>query len=218
MVTNACPLASYPIVASFQDWIFPHEDLDSIWPEEPILRVHRTPYVCNFTGTPLCERALLVPIAEEPWYGINRMESTIGFSHQQDLNSPMRDDANVIHLRPDLIIPFRRASFAIVPKSTPYGMRYVMTVLLNHPSGAWSTFNGRVAHRFTNGSKHHLFARFAWAIFEHANPWIGLGIWRVVLRRFRDPATESWLYRREFIQLIIPGHSTLTHNQQETGR
>lgn len=209
----ACALAFYAIVASFQDWIFPHEDLDSIWPQEPVLRTRRTPYICNITGDSLCERAFLVPLDEEIWYGINRMQSTMGPPHLQDHNNPLRDDANAIHLRPDMMVPFRSASFAIVPKLTPTGMHYVMTVLLNRPLGVWSTLNGRVAHRFQTGSKHHLFARFAWAIFEHANPCLGLGIWRVVLRRFRD-AAGSWIYRKEFIHLLTPGDERLT---QETG-
>lgn len=153
---------------------------------------HRVRGVCSITGAQAAGTRSLVPIKEELWFNTNQMDID-----RPKVKYPMRIQSNTIYLRPDMQTPFDLGSFAIVPKLNSRGMRYVMTVLWKWPTRSWSTFDGEIVQHIALESKRYLFARFAWAIFVHANPWIGIGDERAVLRLFRDPDTDSLTYERE---------------------
>jgi hypothetical protein len=176
MITNACPLALYAIVPSFRDWIFPHDQLQRLWPQDPLERDNLHCGITNAYGV----GAYLVPVQEESWYEINGM----AFGQERRPDAVLiHDGTNTIYLKSDMHRPFHDGSFAIVPKLSPTGsMEYVMTVLSNVPEGTWSTFDGKQARPFATGSKPFLFARFAWAIFVHAKIWSGWGDGRTLLR------------------------------------
>lgn len=193
--------AHYSIVASFRDWIFPHELLDSIWPHDPAIRNDSR---CGITGD-WGAAVQIVPQAEQQWYNLNTM--TISQPKPQD---PVGNDSslpltsiysrgNSIYLEPNLHAPFHAGSFAIVPKLTPMGMEYVLTIFAKYTGGpeeSWVIFNGGPARPFAKGSKRLLFARFAWTIFLHSNPWISdsIGDGRTILRVLFSPYTRALTY------------------------
>lgn len=196
--------ASYSIVASFREWIFPHQLLDILWPHDPAFRNDSR---CNITGD-WGTAVQIVPQAEQQWYRLNRM--AINPPKPQD---PVDNDSpppltsiysrgNSIYLEPNLHAPFNARSFAIVPKFTPMGVEYVLTILgkyVGDPEESWVIFNGGPARPFAKGSKRLLFARFAWTIFLHSNPWISdsIGDGRTILRLFLSPYTRALKYGKE---------------------
>ncbi|KAL9468581.1 hypothetical protein ACSS6W_010275 [Trichoderma asperelloides] len=79
------------MVASFQDWIFPHDCLAYIWPEITINGAIDRQF-CSITGCEAVE-AHLVPLGEAQWYSINGMDNN---------RSTISGEANVFPLREDL--------------------------------------------------------------------------------------------------------------------
>ncbi|UKZ71985.1 uncharacterized protein TrAtP1_012925 [Trichoderma atroviride] len=168
-------------LASFRDWIFPHEDLEDIWPHDP---ASRNDLHCSITGD-WGVAVALVPETEEHWYISNGMTVSRPKSRDQvDADTPMplpipiHSRGNTIYLKPSLHKHFHAGSFTIVPKLTLTGMEYVMTVLSNYaedPEEPWALFNGKPARPFYAGSKRQLFARFGWTVFVHSNSRIGFG-------------------------------------------
>lgn len=198
------PSASYPIVASFRDWIFPHQLLDTLWPHEPAIKGDSR---CGITGD-WGVAVQIVPQTEQDWYNLNKM--AIGQPKPRD---PVGNDSspppisiysrgNSISLERTLHAPFNAGSFAIVPKLTPMGVDYVVTIFAKYagdPEESWVIFNGGPARPFAEGSKRLLFARFAWTIFLHSNPWISdsIGDGRTILRVLFSPYTRVLRYGRE---------------------
>ncbi|KAL6901552.1 hypothetical protein GGI43DRAFT_383162 [Trichoderma evansii] len=185
---------SYPLVPTFQDWIFPHDKLERIWPDSPVMGPI-VPGICSFTfdwsvGT------YLVPLNEALWYVINR----VGMGQAENLRS-VYDASNIIPLRSDLRKYLNDGNFAIVPKLTESGMRYVMTVLSTNAEEIWPTYHGCTAYQLSANSKPGLFARFAWTVFARANTWIGVGDHRTILRRYKDPRTKKWFYTTKRVHI-----------------
>lgn len=183
------PLAFYPMVASFQDWIFPHDCLAYIWPEITINGAIDRQF-CSITGCEAVE-AHLVPLGEAQWYSINGMDNN---------RSTISGEANVFPLREDLEKCFNDGCFAIVPKLTPMGIQYVMNFLSTSAEETWPKYHGSVALQLPEDSRPNLFVRFAWAIFTRANPWIGVGEQRTVFRVYQHPATKRLCYRRHRVK------------------
>ncbi|KAL7925795.1 hypothetical protein ACQKWADRAFT_283006 [Trichoderma austrokoningii] len=188
----------YPLVATFRDWIFPHDELERLWPENihPERAVNAS---CSITKgrSDTSLHTYIIPLEEKPWFITNEMDPPpmIGF------RDPTTAKINHMFLRPDLHAAFQLGSFAIVPKKTVLGMRFTMTVLLNYPRGDWAWSHGSFFHASPQVSNHYLFARFAWAIFVHANPRIGVGDECTVLRLFQAPDSKMLSYKREKITL-----------------
>ncbi|KAL7972498.1 hypothetical protein HDV63DRAFT_369363 [Trichoderma sp. SZMC 28014] len=188
----------YSIVASFRDWKFPHQALDNLWPHDPAFRDDRR---CNITGD-WGNPVQIVPRTERRWCRLNKMTfgpkpRGPGDNESSLCPNSMASNANKMYLEPSLHAPFRAGSFAFVPKLTPMGMEYVLTIFSKYagdPEESWIIFNGRPARPFAAGSKQLLFARFAWTIFLHSNPWMndGIGPLRTVLRLYVSANTRDW--------------------------
>lgn len=182
------------MVASFQDWIFPHDKLSSIWPHSPVTGTV-VPGVCSFTFDESV-RACLVPLSEAFWYITNRMGMDRG-----PLDRSIYGSSNMVPLRPDLHRRLEDNSFVIVPKQTPAGRKYVMAVLSTSAEEIWPRYHGCTAYQLSAESKPALFARFARTIFARANPWVGTGVIRTILRRHQDPYSKQWSYREERVHI-----------------
>src|SRR5467141_1003976 len=99
----------YPVVPSFQDWLFPHDHIPDFWPQaSPLPSLSVRCAVTNWSI--LTEGAHLVPREESRWYSQNDMAR-----YGIDLRD-IDNGANIIRLRPDLHRYFDRRWWAIVPK------------------------------------------------------------------------------------------------------
>jgi hypothetical protein len=124
-VNSGPNLEPYPIVPNFRAWIFPHEDLPSLWHESAQNTVAIEPRTatetCRLTKKRLaCENAHIIPSAEKSWFADNEMDryGELGGRTGQDVaDSP----ANSIRLRRDLHLLWDSLFFSIVPKETQNG-------------------------------------------------------------------------------------------------
>lgn len=185
-----------------------------IWPEITLNRaIDRQ--VCSITCCKAVE-AHLVPLREAQWY------STNGMDHDRSAipRLPIYGDCIVFPLREDVCKCFNGECFAIVPKLTPMGMQYVMNFLSTSAEEIWPKYHGSVALQLSEDSRPNLFARFAWATFTRANPWIGVGEYRTVFGRYQHLATKRLGYGRYKIKgtcenLQENGESKQMHERSE---
>jgi hypothetical protein len=79
LVQSGPNLEPYPIVPNFRAWIFPHEDLPSLWHESTQSAVAIEPRTatetCRLTKKRLaCENAQVIPSAGKSWFADNEMD------------------------------------------------------------------------------------------------------------------------------------------------
>ncbi|KAI1130865.1 hypothetical protein F5Y10DRAFT_262806 [Nemania abortiva] len=196
----------YPIVPSFGDWIFPHNNLPSEWklPHHPPGQRHISPASasqalihCYLTDFQMgIDRCHLIPAEESDWFNINGMGD---YSGNSSSTSSIDDQPNIAILRADLRQLFDRRQFVIVPKpSTPVpnlgltsstpstptaesrSHALVVHVLNNSEAGEFPDLyqNASIRTEYAdNLSREFLFARFAWVLFP-------------LLRRFLEPTSS----------------------------
>lgn len=165
-------LEQYPIVPSFRDWRFPHNDVDNIWPTTP--SDAGRPSGCPLSGcTYAINGAHLIPREEATWYRKNAM------GIYADINDPV----NIIPLRKDLHKCFNDRWFVIIPKPAPSGVHYVTHILSSEAAEIWPSYHNIEMHYLSNTNiKQFLFARFAWAIIQGVKPFITAGIQRKIIQ------------------------------------
>ncbi|KAM3434333.1 hypothetical protein MY4824_005522 [Beauveria thailandica] len=131
----------YPIVPTFQEWAFPHNQLPSSWthialPEAygQLLQTHTTP-----------------SLTQSCFYVVKRSAS-------------LEDPVNVLRLRADLHIAFDKPYFVFVPKADGVGLQqFVLDVL--EPCGEYQHLYHNQKIRQQRVRVELLFARFARTIF-----------------------------------------------------
>ncbi|KAK3338673.1 hypothetical protein B0T25DRAFT_512384 [Lasiosphaeria hispida] len=173
----------YPIVPSFRDWQFPHDQLPESWPAvEPSAQSVQK---CVLTqSTWAVERAHLVQQAQADWFIRNDMQR-YGRGTCPDINS----DYNLIWLRSDLHKPtFDALWYAIVPKPVvgwasrnppsdlnmrrvPITSYAIHVLVVDHPLFAAKYHDRKVPH-LGGVAREYLFARFAEAILIRVKPFI----------------------------------------------
>ncbi|OQN95332.1 hypothetical protein B0A48_18767 [Cryoendolithus antarcticus] len=110
----------YPVIPNFRAWVFPHNDLPSLWHESAQIAATIEPRTatetCRLTNKRLaCENAHIIPAAEKSWFVDNEMDQygELGGRTGQDVaDSP----TNSIRLRRDVHILWDNMFFSIVPK------------------------------------------------------------------------------------------------------
>lgn len=166
-------IKQYPIVPSFRDWKFPHNDVDNIWPttssEDYYARSR-----CPISGvTYAIDGAHIVPREETVWYGKNAM----GVYGDIDCSD------NIIPLRKDLHKCFDDRWFVIIPKPAPSGLHYVTHILSSYAAEIWPSYHNIEIRCFSKeNTKQFLFARFAWAVIQRVKPFLTAGINRKVIQ------------------------------------
>lgn len=193
----------YPIVPSFQDWVFPDQYFARLlWdtcytavaaasiapepiapPPRPRPIVHR----CILSNSSYSlEKAHIIPCAHETWFFANDM------AHYGRGSRNINDEGNIALLRQDLHSVWDAHNFALVPK----GEHFVVHVL-NMPdygikefAAAWHNVPIQ-KDALSHAAGEYLLARFAQAVFMLLKPFIAQStVYRYVARmqaRANDP-------------------------------
>ncbi len=196
---DSSPEDPYPIIPTFRDWSFPHNDLpppwaDSIQPLSPtsgrsyapsnfstaVIIQNITCRMSNFEeGT---EAAHLCPRSEIEWSRQNRM-SLYNTSLMLPPDRILDDTANALLLRQDLHTQFDANKFVFVPKkgADTAGTTSIVTHLLT-PSRELGMLHHNVRLKdILNVHPNFLFARFALAIFRFSEQFLTEGVDRNIL-------------------------------------
>ncbi|TLD05271.1 uncharacterized protein PgNI_09064 [Pyricularia grisea] len=164
----------YPIVHSFHNWRFPHDNLPPQWarldvPEYRPPQLLKGPSVivvrdgsCRISGfTNAVELAHLIPVKEKKWFTSNGISS---------MHQIMSDDRNILLLRSDLHHLFKTRRIALVPKLVDMDTSLPPQLLGHILKPRASTqliplYHNRFLQHVQGLSKEFLFARFAWSLF-----------------------------------------------------
>ncbi|KAI0878777.1 hypothetical protein GGS24DRAFT_441962 [Hypoxylon argillaceum] len=158
-------LNPYPIVPSFQDWAFPHQE-NARWPlpTDIIMDPDTSDPRCIITQTTaLVNKAHLIPAADENWFKANVMSR---YGNHSDTNQ----NSNKITLRHDLHYAFDSHLFAIVPKQNHYVVHQLSATESSTREFASIYHNRRITQQSV--APVFLFARFARAVFMLVKPFI----------------------------------------------
>ncbi|KAI3399503.1 hypothetical protein diail_6525 [Diaporthe ilicicola] len=186
----------YPIVPSFGDWQFPHNQLPAEWKQCRLApQPTPTPSSSHMSSTPSrrcwitgyhmgINECHMAPKNQDAWWAANDMRqyTTAGFS---------RDEANIALLRADIHQILDGHKFAIIPKpslssssesSASSSFAFAAHVLKSDDEARefWSLYhNVAMAQAGVDRlSPEFLFARFAWAIFADLQPFLSSSITR----------------------------------------
>lgn len=166
----------YPIVPTFREWPFPHDQLSPSWTQTAPPELFEQPQTYSVSGltTALRQRdvtcritgyreglqtAHVCPQAEEDWYLRNSM-SRYNSGNSESVDNP----ANALLLRADLHIAFDKPSFVFVPKPSDVESQQFVLHLLE-PSREFESLYHNRAMQSLGVSVELLFARLAWTIF-----------------------------------------------------
>ncbi|KAH8679114.1 hypothetical protein BGZ60DRAFT_482824 [Tricladium varicosporioides] len=173
----------YPVVASFQDWEFPHNRIPDSWPTPLPSEPKRRCGITNFSGPP--EKAHLVPREEEAWFLRNDMGR-----YGPTMEGTIHNSVNILPLRGDIYACFDSRLLTILPKAfapTPGSPQYIVHFCSNNDVAAnyWPTYHHCLVQYLDQCSRPYLFARFAWTILFHVKQFVTSGITRHVVVRTR---------------------------------
>ncbi|KAI9651979.1 MAG: hypothetical protein M1829_001992 [Trizodia sp. TS-e1964] len=202
----------YPIVPSFQHWLFPHDDFPAEWsamepednepPAPPPAPSGLTAYVsardkhCRVSelgGSDYFARAHLVPAAEKDWFDANGMDD-YNFNQQLSGKYITDDVCNAMALRADIHLAFDDKIFCIVPKESKWVVQFLgQTARLGNKYHNTSIHLLDVSARF-------LYARFAWTIFPLLSGFLKRQSAREL--RVRNASGEQELKRLELPERI----------------
>ncbi|KAI0465895.1 hypothetical protein F4859DRAFT_499383 [Xylaria cf. heliscus] len=161
-------LNPYPIIPSFQDWAFPHQEI-ARWslPTDITTEPDMSGPRCIITQTAaLVNKAHLIPAADENWYKVNVMSR---YGNHHDINQK----SNKITLRHDLHYAFDSHLFAIVPKQNHYVVHQLSATESSTREFASIYHNRRIIiQQSIDVVPAFLFARFARAVFILVKPFI----------------------------------------------
>lgn len=167
--SNSVP---YPIVPSFRAWVFPHDDLPSLWQVSAqnavSIEAPTAIETCRLTRKRLaCENAHIIPSAEKCWFADNEMDrygQLSGRTGQDVADSP----ANSIKLRRDVHLLWDSLFFSIVPKEarddggekTTWRAHSMVSDEELH-----TDYHNRPTEPLAGRPVEYLYARFAWDVF-----------------------------------------------------
>ena len=198
-IKGSTPEDPYPIIPTFREWPFPHNDLppswaDSIQPPSPtsgrsyapsnfstaIITQNITCRMSDFEeGT---EAAHLCPRSELEWSRQNRM-SIYNTSPSLPPDRILDDTANALLLRQDLHTQFDANKFVFVPKkgADTAGITCIVTHLLMPSRELGMLHHNARLKPILNVHPGFLFARFALAIFRFSEQFLTEGVDRNIL-------------------------------------
>jgi hypothetical protein len=209
----------YPVVPNFRSWVFPHENMPSLWLEaaqntsSPELgAVLET---CRLTDMRLaCENAHIVPAAEKDWFADNHMDE---YSDETTGVSGADEPANSMRLRRDIHKLWDTMLFSIVPKKQhdaegdvvrwhAHGMVKDEELYTHYHNRPLKPLAGRAAEYF--------FARFAWDVFpkvisflQSSQPRrlaVGLPNGETEVRMFSPKECTDFTVRQELLRSASP--------------
>jgi len=202
----------YPIVPSFREWVFPHNNLPFSWttldtlstPSRILAASSLTTALtlrdvsCRISGcTEGTQVAHICPRQEADWYQRNQMSRY----HNSHLTSRLEDDtANAILLRADLHIDFDKPKFVLLPKSNPSSAdssTKFVTHLLVESNEHEFLYHNRALQGISQVSPELLFARLAWTIFPFLDDFLRYGLARYLSIAARDGSSTSTARRVE---------------------
>ncbi|KAI0405190.1 hypothetical protein F4802DRAFT_187294 [Xylaria palmicola] len=160
-------LNPYPIIPSFQDWAFPHQEI-ARWslPTDITTDPNTSDPRCIITQTAaLVSKAHLIPAADENWFKVNVMSR---YGNHHDINQK----SNKIALRHDLHCAFDSHLFAIVPKQNYYVVHQLSATESSTTELASIYHNRCIIQQSIDIVPAFLFARFARAVFMLVKPFI----------------------------------------------
>lgn len=194
----------YPIVPSFRDWSFPHNNLPPEWTACPKPPASDTSTCCVTGFRMATNKCHLVPANQRDWFVNNDMHTLYASS----LPGSLGDKANHVLMRADIHSLFDQHRFAVVPKPciTPPGLDHTRTRTSSHvfavhvlkddeDSGELYSLYHNVALQPSAVSRlscEFLFARFAWSVFAHLQPFLVSSTARYVVVR-SDTESRKWL-------------------------
>ncbi|KAI7909046.1 hypothetical protein M0657_012010 [Pyricularia oryzae] len=167
----------YPVIPSFHNWRFPHDNLPPLWSQLQLpdyipppsfrgrMAVKERDRSCRVSGfEDATEQAHLVPAQEINWFISNGMERYCRFPTAV---STMDDDRNMLLLRRDVHYLFDGRRIAFVPKqfmSQPIQLIGHVLEPLNSMQLV-HMYHNRNPQAIRGVSREFAFARFAWALF-----------------------------------------------------
>ena len=171
------PTLPYPIVPTFREWRFPHDQLPESWkritPDTALparslatsnftFAVQTRDASCRITGCrDETQAAHICPLNEAEWWYANAMTRyNVGCSSITPDNI-----SNALLLRADLHLAFDKPKFVLVPKPSPdpEHPQIVVHLLEASPELEYLYHNRRL--QSVCSSIQMLFARFAWTVF-----------------------------------------------------
>jgi len=189
----------YPIIPTFREWPFPHNDLppswaDSIQPSSPTSGRSYAPsnfstaiitqnITCRMSGIEEgTEAAHLCPRSELEWSWRNQM-SIYNTSPSLPPDRILDDTANALLLRQDLHTQFDADKFVFVPKkeADTAEATSIVTHLLMPSRELGMLYHNVRLKPIVNVHPDFLFARFALAIFRFSERFLMAGVDRNVL-------------------------------------
>ncbi|OAF60149.1 hypothetical protein VC83_02784 [Pseudogymnoascus destructans] len=150
----------YPIVPTFREWPFPHDQLPPSWTqtappellEQPqtysvsslTMALRQRDVTCRITGyREGLQTAHVCPQAEEDWYLRNSMPR-YNSGNSESVDNP----ANALLLRADLHIAFDKPSFVFVPKPASVESQQFVLHLLEPSQEFESLYHNRAMQSF----------------------------------------------------------------------
>lgn len=213
---------AYPVVPSFRDWQFPHDKLPPEWkcshhapPSQ--LPMPSTPAppassVCCITGYRMSRnKSHLIPSNQHNWFASNGMHQ-----YASSLPGRINDNANITIMRADIHLLYDQHRFAIIPKpsspsasSPPGTQNYAFAAHIlkdDEDSGELCELYHKIAVQpssIDKLSREFLFARFAWSLFSHLQPFLESPTSRHLAVRHKSqsqPPEAKWMNNKEWVE------------------
>lgn len=178
----------YPIVPSFREWNFPHDNLperwklfeydsspSKIWKDREVALLVRdhSCRICGYReGTKVAD---ICPKEESDWYIRNQMDRY----HCNMFSSGLDDAANAALLREDLHLAFNNRSLVFIPKCDADkgdGKVHFVTHVFEASEEFEKLYHNHILHKLTDVRPEYLFARLAWTIFPLLNIFLRSGL------------------------------------------
>ncbi|SPO00546.1 uncharacterized protein DNG_03294 [Cephalotrichum gorgonifer] len=178
------PNLKYPIVPTFGDWTFPHDQVPKNWITVMTPRT-TTPECCLSDYEMSLKRSHIVPKEERDWFDTQRMELA---PRLKDIN----DTGNLLTLRADIHGSYDAKMFAIVPKTGPNGVITYVTHFLgdaDQDRQVRSLYHNVPLYYASHTVPEAHLARFAWAISPKVKPFLLQRCPRFLVRD--DPEKEQ---------------------------
>ncbi|KAH8748426.1 hypothetical protein F5883DRAFT_509218 [Diaporthe sp. PMI_573] len=179
----------YPVVPSFRDWAFPHDEIPEYWPSIP--DPEHASERCVLTDSSYSKTdGHLVPKEAGGWFTNNSM-GVYGVDRRDT-----EDSANLIPLRVDVHTWLDNRGWTITPKpSLGQGNQYVAHVLDTKLAPEFYNSYHNIQLRLPGRSvREYVFAHFAWTLIQLVKPFVTSSISRAVVHVQKEQGkAPQWL-------------------------
>ncbi|KAK3290675.1 uncharacterized protein B0H64DRAFT_378473 [Chaetomium fimeti] len=180
----------YPIVPSFQDWEFPHNQIPDAWPPSTVFPSS----ACGVTGYPFpVESAHLVPQKQSMWFERNGMRR---YADNRLMGGNVDNQANIIPLRSDIHVIFDDRSMAIIPRRSSY----TTSVISDRADHYYPHHHNVIVHGLHRNARAYLFARFAWTVLFSMKAFVCQGFDRRIVQISTSDSRSANTYGTVWVQ------------------